>query len=56
MARGLIADPELPNKARAGRFAEINYCIACNQGCFDPIFEQKPVTCLVNAEREQKVR
>jgi len=48
-ARGLIADPELPNKAMWGRFDEINYCIACNQGCFDPIFDQKPVTCLVNA-------
>jgi len=48
-ARGLIADPELPNKARQGRFDEINYCIACNQGCFDPIFEGKPQTCLVNA-------
>jgi 2,4-dienoyl-CoA reductase (NADPH2) len=48
-ARGLIADPELPQKARQGRFNEINYCIACNQGCFDPIFEQKPQTCLVNA-------
>lgn len=48
-ARGLIADPELPNKARQGRYDEINYCIACNQGCFDPIFDQKPQTCLVNA-------
>ena len=48
-ARGLIADPELPNKALWGRFDEINYCIACNQGCFDPIFDQKPQTCLVNA-------
>jgi 2,4-dienoyl-CoA reductase (NADPH2) len=48
-ARGLIADPELPNKARQGRFDEINYCIACNQGCFDPIFEGRPQTCLVNA-------
>lgn len=48
-ARGLIADPELPNKALGGRLDEINYCIACNQGCFDPIFDQKPQTCLVNA-------
>ncbi len=48
-ARGLIADPELPNKALGGRVDEINYCIACNQGCFDPIFDQKPQTCLVNA-------
>ncbi len=48
-ARGLIADPELPNKAQQGRYDEINYCIACNQGCFDPIFKGKPQTCLVNA-------
>ena len=47
-ARGLIADPDLPNKARSGRFDEINTCIGCNQGCFDPIFEGKPQTCLVN--------
>jgi 2,4-dienoyl-CoA reductase (NADPH2) len=48
-ARGFIADPELANKARAGRLDEINYCIACNQGCFDPLFDRQPVTCLVNA-------
>ena len=48
-ARGLIADPELPHKAWQGRYDEINYCIGCNQGCFDPIFDQKPQTCLVNA-------
>jgi 2,4-dienoyl-CoA reductase (NADPH2) len=48
-ARALIADPELPNKALAGCFDEINRCIACNQGCFDTIFDQQPVTCLVNA-------
>lgn len=48
-ARGLIADPELPNKAMAGRFQEINCCIACNQGCFDTLFDRQPVTCLVNA-------
>jgi len=49
MARALIADPELPNKAKAGRLDDINPCIACNQGCFDPLFEKKRVTCLVNA-------
>ena len=48
-ARALIADPELPHKAEAGRYDEINYCIACNQGCFDPLFEGKEQTCLVNA-------
>jgi 2,4-dienoyl-CoA reductase (NADPH2) len=48
MARPLLADPELPNKARAGRDDEINTCIACNQGCLDRIFENDRATCLVN--------
>lgn len=48
MARPLIADPELPNKARVGRFDDIRSCIACNQGCFDRVFPLKPVTCLQN--------
>jgi 2,4-dienoyl-CoA reductase (NADPH2) len=48
MARGLIADPNLPNKAREGRSHLIYHCVACNQGCFDNIFQFKPVTCLVN--------
>ena len=33
MVRALICDPELPNKARDGRFDDIRHCIACNQGC-----------------------
>lgn len=48
MARGLLVDPELPNKARDGRENLICHCVACNQGCFDRIFQLRPVTCLVN--------
>jgi 2,4-dienoyl-CoA reductase (NADPH2) len=48
MARPLLADPDLPIKARDGREAEINTCIACNQGCLDRIFENDRATCLVN--------
>ena len=33
MVRALIADPELPNKARDNRDDDIRHCIACNQGC-----------------------
>jgi 2,4-dienoyl-CoA reductase (NADPH2) len=50
MARGLLVDPELPNKARDGRENLIYHCVACNQGCFDRIFQLRPVTCLVNPE------
>jgi 2,4-dienoyl-CoA reductase (NADPH2) len=48
MARPLLADPDLPRKAREGREDEINTCIACNQGCLDKIFEKQRATCLVN--------
>ena len=34
MGRALLADPELPTKAREGRLDEINHCILC-QGCVD---------------------
>ncbi len=48
MARPLLADPAWVNKARAGRSAAINTCIACNQACLDHVFENKPASCLVN--------
>jgi 2,4-dienoyl-CoA reductase (NADPH2) len=48
MARALIADPDLPRKAQSGNWKAIQHCIACNQGCFDSVFQASPVTCLVN--------
>ena len=48
MARPFLADAELVTKAAAGRAAEINTCIACNQACLDHIFEGKAASCLVN--------
>jgi 2,4-dienoyl-CoA reductase (NADPH2) len=48
LARPLLADPEFALKARAGRAADINTCIACNQACLDFIFREEPATCLVN--------
>jgi 2,4-dienoyl-CoA reductase (NADPH2) len=48
MARALLADPFLPNKAKEEKTGLIYHCIACNQGCFDRIFRQKAAACLVN--------
>lgn len=48
VARGLIADPEFVNKARNGRTDEIRRCLACNQRCFDRVFQAMPVGCVVN--------
>jgi 2,4-dienoyl-CoA reductase (NADPH2) len=47
-ARGLMADPEMPNKARNGRLNEFTPCIGCNQGCLDNVFVMKPIECMVN--------
>jgi 2,4-dienoyl-CoA reductase (NADPH2) len=48
MARPLLADPAFVNKAAAGRSADINTCIACNQACLDHTFKNQLATCLVN--------
>ena len=48
LARPLLADPQWPNKARAGKPENINTCIACNQACLDHVFANKRATCLVN--------
>lgn len=56
--RALIADPYLPNKALKGELRDIQYCVACNQGCFDNVFAAKPIQCLRNAlvGNEQKYK
>ncbi|WOE75637.1 NADPH-dependent 2,4-dienoyl-CoA reductase [Alterisphingorhabdus coralli] len=48
MARPMLADADLVNKAFEGREDEINTCIACNQACLDHTFSGKLTSCLVN--------
>jgi 2,4-dienoyl-CoA reductase-like NADH-dependent reductase (Old Yellow Enzyme family)/thioredoxin reductase len=47
IGRGLLADPEMPIKAKQGRFDEIRTCIACNT-CMESIFKRGRIECLVN--------
>ncbi len=47
VGRGLLADPEMPNKAKEGRLDDIRICIACNT-CMESIFRKGRVECLVN--------
>jgi 2,4-dienoyl-CoA reductase-like NADH-dependent reductase (Old Yellow Enzyme family)/thioredoxin reductase len=47
IGRGLLADPEMPNKAMEGRLDEIRTCIACNT-CMESIFRRGRIECLVN--------
>lgn len=46
--RQSIADPETPNKAQAGRFAEIRTCVGCLHGCDDNVNNERPGTCELN--------
>jgi len=48
MTRALIADPDLPRKAREGKLDDIRACVGANEGCIDRIYQGKPVTCVQN--------
>ena len=49
MARGLICDPDLPNKARQGRENEIVNCIRCFT-CFSSLIGHGQIVCALNPE------
>ncbi len=49
MTRALIADPHLPNKAKAGQVEDIRICRGYNEGCIDRIYTGRGVTCVQNA-------
>ncbi len=46
MTRGMISDPELANKARAGKVDEIRVCIACDQACIGHIHNSVSISCI----------
>lgn len=48
LVRAQIADPELANKAAAGRAADIRPCINCNQECIGRRLREYWISCLVN--------
>ena len=56
MARALISDPELPNKAQAGRLHAINRCICCCRCLDQGLAQHKPVeVCSVNARMGDEI-
>lgn len=46
MTRALIADRDLPNKARKGDFSSFRYCVGANEGCLGRLFRGASVTCI----------
>ena len=47
MARGLIADPDFPLKARQGKDIDINRCLRCYQ-CFSGLLDTRQFCCAIN--------
>ncbi len=50
LGRSVIADPEYPNKAKAGAFADIRPCMGCCLGCIHAVLALEPGSCVVNPE------
>ncbi|MFV0412282.1 MAG: FAD-dependent oxidoreductase [Oscillospiraceae bacterium] len=48
LGRPLLADPEWPNKAYAGRVKDIRPCIGCQEGCLNEFVEAGHPQCAVN--------
>ncbi len=57
MARALLCDPDMPNKARAGRDDEIRKCMRC-LSCFSSRVQSSRSYCAINPEsgREPEMR
>ena len=48
MTRAMISDPEMPNKARAGKLDDIRACIGCNQACIGHYHMGVNISCIQN--------
>jgi len=48
MTRAMISDPEMANKAKAGKLDDIRACIACNQACIGHYHAGYAISCIQN--------
>ena len=49
MGRGLICEPEMPNKLASGRYEDCNRCLRCNE-CHNRLFAKNWFQCTLNPE------
>lgn len=56
MTRAMIADPEMPNKARTGAIDDIRACIGCNQACIGHMHLGYPISCIQHPETGRELR
>jgi 2,4-dienoyl-CoA reductase (NADPH2) len=54
MGRPMLADPELPNKVRAGRIQSLRRCISC-ENCIDAMEETFALECAVNPRTGREI-
>ncbi|MGO1120430.1 oxidoreductase [Rhodovibrionaceae bacterium A322] len=50
MTRAMIADPQMPQKARAEAYDDIRACVACNQACIGHMLTGHPISCIQHPE------
>ncbi len=48
--RAMISDPDMANKAREGRSADIRFCVKDNKGCIGRINQFKALGCIQNPQ------
>lgn len=48
MTRALIADPQLPHKARTGNDTDIRVCMGTSEGCIDRLYMGMTIGCVQN--------
>ena len=56
MTRAMISDPEMANKAQAGKLDDIRACIACNQACIGHYHMGYPLSCIQNPVTGREVK
>jgi len=54
LARGLICDPDIPNKLRTGKASEIRRCMRCLM-CFTHCMENGDFHCTINPETSREI-
>jgi 2-enoate reductase len=48
VGRGLLTDPDWPNKVKYGELEDIRPCLGCHDACTGRLFNGKPMCCAVN--------
>ena len=54
MGRANLADPEIANKARSGRIADIRPCLGCCLGCIENVWRGAESSCVMNPEMNRE--